>query len=275
MTATSKRIAELVTKGTVGKGQLDIKEGRELARLLERNVEVGENTERIVTKIQTQFVPVTIAPSEYTLTFDSGGHLDLGGHTLELQSDYVLGGTGGTLNMSGSASLSGVNSGDETLAVTSGLTLTSHVLAVGAGAGINVLTNSVAVDQTFSPTWTGTHTFQNTIVTRHLQPELPDTYDVGTATNLYRKLFCSEIDAIILAQNTKSAVGGWLSITIDEGALPGNVTSGATQIDFGKAMTPGDFLEFRGLLMLEYMLVGAVVTGTTYNVTRNLDGTGA
>ena len=40
-----------------------------------------------------------------------------------------------------------------------GLTITSKVLAVGAGTGITVAADSVAVNQAFSPTWTGTHQF--------------------------------------------------------------------------------------------------------------------
>jgi hypothetical protein len=51
--------------------------------------------------------------------------------------------------------------------------------------------------------------------------------------------------------------------------------SADTAIDFGKAMTVGDFVEVRAALKVEYLLVGSLVSGTTYNVTRNLDGSGS
>lgn len=58
---------------------------------------------------------------------------------------------------------------DERLLVAGdGLTLTdggagsNATLAVGAGTGITVAADTVTVDQTFSPTWTGTHSFQDT-----------------------------------------------------------------------------------------------------------------
>src|SRR3990167_7744007 len=49
-----------------------------------------------------------------------------------------------------------------------GLTLTGQVLAVGAGTGITVAADTVSVDQSFAPTWTGAHTFQ--AVTALTQP---------------------------------------------------------------------------------------------------------
>jgi hypothetical protein len=41
-------------------------------------------------------------------------------------------------------------------------------LAVGAGTGITVNADDVAVNQAFTPTWTGLHTFQNSITANHI-----------------------------------------------------------------------------------------------------------
>jgi hypothetical protein len=43
-----------------------------------------------------------------------------------------------------------------------GLTISSKVLEVGAGTGITVAADSVAINQAFTPTWTGAHIFANT-----------------------------------------------------------------------------------------------------------------
>lgn len=45
-----------------------------------------------------------------------------------------------------------------------GLTKSGNTLHVGAGTGISVGADAVAVDQTFSPTWTGNHVFSNDII---------------------------------------------------------------------------------------------------------------
>ena len=123
--------------------------------------------------------------------------------------------------------------------------------------------------------WTGNHVFQGGLSTRHLLPELTDTYDFGSSTKLWRKGWLSELDTILFAQNTMTLLGGWLLISKDEGALVGDVLAIDTTIDFGKSMTVGDFVLMRASLKMEYMQVGALISGTTYNVTRNLDGSGA
>jgi hypothetical protein len=43
-------------------------------------------------------------------------------------------------------------------------------------------------------------------------------------------------------------------------------------IDFGQAMTPGDFVRIEAIEQVEHLQVGALVSGTTYDVTRNLEG---
>lgn len=126
-----------------------------------------------------------------------------------------------------------------------------------AGSGVRYSTpTTLAVDET-------------------LVPHLSDTFDLGSPTNLYRKGYLSELDAVLFAQNTITLLGGWFYVTKSEGALPAAVAAANTTIDFGQAMTPNDFVVFRSSLQVEYVQVGTLVSGTLYNVTRNLDGSGA
>jgi hypothetical protein len=182
---------------------------------------------------------------------------------------YVTLGTDATLTnervLTAGAGLTGADGG-------AGSTFT---LNVGAGAGISVAADSVAVDVTASFTWTGTHAFQGTLTTRTITPEATDTYDLGSSTKLWRKGWLAELDAVVFAQNTVTLLGGWFLITKNEVTLPADVTAGATTVNFGQSMTVGDFVLFRAAGAVEYMSVGSLVSGTTYNVTRNLDGSGA
>lgn len=150
-----------------------------------------------------------------------------------------------------------------------------RTLAVGAGTGISVAADAVAIDLTANLTWTGSHIFQGGLSTRHLLPELTDTYDLGSSSLLWRKGWLSELDTVLFAKNTMTLLGGWFTVGKGEGALPADVGSADTSIDFGQAMTPGHFVVFRSSLQVEYVTVGSLVSGTTYNVTRNVDGSGA
>ncbi len=106
-------------------------------------------------------------------------------------------------------------------------------------------------------------------------PSLTDSYDLGSGTRLWRKGYLSELDAVIFSEQTVSLIGGWLVVPKDQGSLEADAASGDTSMDFGKAMTNGHFVLFRALGQVEYVRVGALVSGTRYNVTRNLDGSGA
>jgi hypothetical protein len=159
-----------------------------------------------------------------------------------------------------------------------GLLTTDQTLSVllnASWSGLSVDSNGLRVNTAAAFVWTNDHVFQGLTKTRHLQPELTDTYDLGTSTLLWRKGWLSELDAILFAQNTVTLLGGWLLISKDEGAIDADVVPADTQINFGKAMTSGDFVLFRAAGKVEYMQVGSLVSGTTYNVTRNLDGSGA
>src|SRR3990167_914273 len=70
----------------------------------------------------------------------------------------------------------GIPSIDSVLAG-AGLTGSGTVLAVGAGAGISVAADSVALDLTYAPTWTGVHTFQRNAIGTTTAPET----DAGVA----------------------------------------------------------------------------------------------
>ncbi len=112
-------------------------------------------------------------------------------------------------------------------------------------------------------------------VASHLIPTLPDTYDLGSSTKLWRKGWLSELDAVLFAENTITLLGGWFIVGKGQGTLPGDVAAGDATVDFGQAMTPGHIVVLRSSLAVEYVTVGALVSGTTYNVTRNVDGSGA
>lgn len=150
-------------------------------------------------------------------------------------------------------------------------------LNVGAGNGISVAADAVAVDLTYAFTWTGIHTFQNNTVARLMRPEATDTYDLGTSVYLWDEIYASQLNAIVFAEMTAQLLGGWLIIPKDAGGLAAGVASGDSNVDFGKAMTVGHFVLIRahdtgGTIKAEYMQVGTLVSGTRYNVTRDLAG---
>jgi hypothetical protein len=122
---------------------------------------------------------------------------------------------------------------------------------------------------------TGAWDFQATIDAYHVLPAATDTYDLGSSTKLWRKGYLSELEAVLFVENSVSLVGGWMMIPHDSGTLAEDVNNSQTTIDFGKAMTQNDFVLMRAIGQVEYIQVGTLVGGTTYNVTRNLDGSGA
>ncbi len=148
---------------------------------------------------------------------------------------------------------------------------------VGAGAGITVNANDVAVNTGATFTWTAAHTFQATVTARDLVPESTDTYDLGSSTKLWRKGWLSELDAVVFAENTISIVGGWLFVAMGQGTVEEDVDNSETQIDFGAGgnLAQNDFVLFRAAGAVEYMQIGTNVSGNTWNVTRNVDGSGA
>jgi hypothetical protein len=89
-----------------------------------------------------------------------------------------------------------------------------------------------------------------------------------------------ELKTFLLTSSNQMAVAGNIIVSQDAGKLGADVTAIATTVNFGKALTPGDWIKIQGpdsagAAALEWMLVGSLVSGTTYNVTRDVDGSGA
>jgi hypothetical protein len=146
---------------------------------------------------------------------------------------------------------------------------------VGSGRTLTVPATGTAALLGEANVFSNMNTFNGQIVSQSILPNLTDTYDLGSSTKLWRKGWLSEMEAILFAKNTISIVGGWMYIAKAEGSLGADVNNSQTTIDFGQTMTNGNFVVFRSSLQVEYMTVGSITTGTTYNVTRNVDGSGA
>ena len=146
----------------------------------------------------------------------------------------------------------------------------SHSVLASSSPGISEILLKTNVDGLLSLEKLAVSRFAGDLV-----PELTDTYDIGTQQLLWRKAWISELDTVLFAENTITLLGGWFMVTKDAGTLAADVDGIQTTIDFGKAMTVGDFVVLRQSLQVEYMQVGGLVSGTTYNVTRNVDGSGA
>jgi len=151
-------------------------------------------------------------------------------------------------------------------------TLTTPILGVATGTslalgGATIGTNALAV--------TGTSLFTGDMtIAGHVLPNATDTYDLGSSTKLWRKGWLSEMEAVLFAKETITLLGGWFYVTQNAGVFPTDVNNSQTTIDFGQAMTPNQFVVLRAVGTVEYIQVLTLVSGTTYNVTRNLDGSG-
>jgi hypothetical protein len=137
------------------------------------------------------------------------------------------------------------------------------------------------LDVSIAPTWTGQHTFQDTITARDVIPEATDAYDLGTSSKLWRKGYLSELETVLFALNTVTISGARQVWGHNAGTLAADLADTDDTADFGQAMTVGDFVEMRGYLQVEYFQVGSNVSGTVYRIgnagsgARNLDGSGA
>lgn len=182
--------------------------------------------------------------------------------------------------------------------LTGGGALTSSIsLDVGAGTGITVNANDVAINQAFTPTWTGAHIWSNTAtfngaasftstaafttIASDLVPDTTDTRSLGSSTKFWLKGWLAELDAVLFAQNVVTVIGGWLMISKGEGVLGADLGNGVgdttatlgTTASISANVTTGDIVLFRGAGQVEYMKVTAG-TGPTWTVTRDLDGSG-
>lgn len=123
-------------------------------------------------------------------------------------------------------------------------------------------------------------TLRGTTFTGDLLPSAPDTDSLGSATAPWKQSYISQINGALFALQTQTLVGGWLDVTKNAGTFPAAVASTDTTIDFGTAMVTNQFVLIRALntsgsAVTEYLQVGSHVSGTIYNVTRNLSGAGA
>jgi hypothetical protein len=131
------------------------------------------------------------------------------------------------------------------------------------------------VNTSSSQTVDGVKSFIKNILSNSILPLLPETYDIGGDTYRYRKGYFSELSSLIFSKENIVVLDGQFLVTKMAGTLPATVTATDLEIDFGRAMFSGDFVLFRSEGQMEYMKVGSIVSGTTYQVTRNLDGSGA
>ncbi len=156
---------------------------------------------------------------------------------------------------------------------------TRQVIAGTGLTGGGALTSNVTltVNQAFTPTWTGAHIFQGAVTTRTILPEAQGDYDLGSDVKPWHSIYASELNSIVFNVETITILAGSLMVSKDAGILAADVSTVATTIDFGQTMTPNDFVILRGLTTggsphVEYLKVLTLVSATTYNVTRNLDG---
>lgn len=110
-----------------------------------------------------------------------------------------------------------------------------------------------------------------------LIPAVTDTYTLGDYSHLWQSSWISTMNALTFNEATQTVTGGHFTVAKQTGTLAAAVADSDATIDFGEAMTVGDFVLIRahdtaGVVKAEYIEVGSVVAGTTYNVTRDLAG---
>lgn len=109
----------------------------------------------------------------------------------------------------------------------------------------------------------------------HAIPALPDAYDLGSGALPWRSGHISNIYSTIFAQSVQQIVDGTMIAGHGAGLFLAAVGSSDTTINFGQAMTVNDFVLVRSLdtgsvAKTEYAQVLTLVSGTVYNVTRDL-----
>lgn len=173
----------------------------------------------------------------------------------------------------------------------SSLTRVGVLVAGSTGAGFTIalsastitgtlpdgaLSGNVALLNAVSNTFTGALTVTGTLtVGGHLLPSLTDTSDLGSPSRIWRQGYLAQLNAIVFALQTQTLFGGYSTIGKNAGTFAAAVAAVDAKVDFGQAMTVGDFVLVRahdtaGLLKAEYLQVGALDSGTLYNVTRDL-----
>ena len=151
---------------------------------------------------------------------------------------------------------------------------------VGSGMGLSgggdlSADRTLGINLAAALTWTGATAFQNTITSRNIVPEAADTYNLGAPDKPWNAGYISSQYSTLFVQNVAQLFGGYLIVPKDSGTFAADVGSADTTINFGKVMTVGDIVLVRaldtgGAAKAEYISVGTLVSGTTYNVTRDL-----
>jgi hypothetical protein len=145
-------------------------------------------------------------------------------------------------------------------------------MPAGAGAWTATPTISGALALSSTLTVAGLSTFGANVV-----PAVTDSYDLGTEALLWRQAFISKINATLFTLTTQTLFGGYSTIGKNAGILAAKVPSTGVTMDFGQSMIVNDFVLLRahdltGTIKAEYVQVGALVSGTVYNVTRDKAG---
>jgi hypothetical protein len=86
-----------------------------------------------------------------------------------------------------------------------------------------------------------------------------------------------ELTTVVLDQ---AVVGDIVVVSKGSGSLAADVSAADTSVDFGRALDVGDWVKMQGKDSngdnnVEWMLIDSLLEGTTYNVTRDVDGNGA
>ena len=201
-------------------------------------------------------------------------HDDLGGVAADQHHTGFIGldGDSGSATPDGSDA---VTIAGGTAISTSAATSTVTVTHASGDYG-DLHTNYTEHDQ--NETVSGAWTFENNLTTRHIFPQATDTYDLGSSTVLWRKGWLSELDAVLFAENTITLLGGWFYVTKYAGTVQEDVDGSETAIDLGvsdSVLSANDFIVFRQSLKVEYMQLTSYAGANVWNVTRNVDGSGA
>jgi len=126
--------------------------------------------------------------------------------------------------------------------------------------------------------WAGTPTILGTLQLR--QDIFPDfgalaPVNLGRADTMFGKAYIAQLESIRFDLATQTLFGGYSTIGKGAGTFAAAVASTDTSIDFGQTMTLNDWVLVRGVhsaggTTFEYIQVGSIVSGTRYNVTRDL-----
>ena len=205
-------------------------------------------------------LPTVAARTDVGNIFTQEQHINVNSETLEM---YPVTGTSGTwarTHNTGETLIWGVESS------------TGGSLFTGTNAYAGVFGVQGAHDLSFATNNTMRLSIDSS---GNLLPYANTAYNIGSPTRLWNHAYFSTMDATVFAKSEQVIYGGWLAVSKNAGTLGADVAVAATTVNFGTTMTANQFVVFRstdggGTVREEYMKVGTLVSGTTYNVTRDL-----